>query len=67
MTWHGSILRRWRALADRDRVADPAMISRLLCVMARAAHRPGASEVLQELFLQCPTGLDKEGPIDRLV
>src|ERR1700686_1950853 len=59
VTRHGSILRRWRALADRDRVADPAVILSLLRVMTRATHPPCSPEVLQQLFLQGATGLDK--------
>jgi hypothetical protein len=36
-------------------------------VMAGTTHPAGASQVLQQLFLQGPTGLDEERAIDRLV
>src|SRR5665213_1319914 len=50
VTRHGSILRRWWALADRDRVADPAVILCLLRVTARATHCPRSPKVLQQLL-----------------
>lgn len=67
VTWYGSILRGWRTLANRDRIADPAVIVRLLRVTASPTHPPRSSQVLQQLFFQGATGLDKKGSIDGLV
>ncbi|CAB3810966.1 hypothetical protein LMG27177_07649 [Paraburkholderia fynbosensis] len=55
------------AFADRYCVPNPAVIVRLLCVMARTAHGPGAPQVLQQLLLQGTTGLYEESAIDGLV
>jgi len=51
VTRHRLVLGLCRALADRYRIGDPAMIGCLLRVVARTAHRAGASQVLQQLFL----------------
>jgi hypothetical protein len=67
VTWHSSIFCRWRAFADRDCVADPAVTIGYLRVMARGTHHSRSPEVLQQLLLQGATGLGKEAPIDGLV
>ena len=64
---HRPVLCLGRTFADRHRLGDPAMIGRLLRVMARTAHPAGASQVLQQLFLQGTAGLDEECAINRLV
>ena len=46
VTRHSAIFNRGWPLTDRYRVGDPAVIVRLLCVMARAAHRACAPEML---------------------
>ena len=33
VTWYGTVLNLGRSLSDRDRVADPAVVLGLLCVM----------------------------------
>ena len=43
------------------------MIGCLLCVVARAAHPAGASQVLQQLFFMGSASLDKERAINGLV
>src|SRR5210317_1999880 len=67
VTRHSPIFYRSRPLADRDGAGNPAMCSRLLRVTTPAAHRSCAPQVLQQLFLQGPAGLDKEALVDRLV
>src|SRR5215472_3730214 len=67
VTRYRSVLRRGWPLADRDRVADPAVIIGLLRVGARSAQHPGSPQMLQELLFQGPTSLDIEAPIDGLV
>ncbi len=67
MARHGAILSLGRALADRDGVGDPAVIGGLLRMVARAAHPARAPQMLQQLFLQGPAGLDEQRAIDRLV
>jgi hypothetical protein len=67
MTGHCPIFHRGRALADRYGVKDSSVVIGLLRVMARTAHDPRASQMLQQFLLQGPTGLDKEAAIDGLV
>jgi hypothetical protein len=43
------------------------MIGCLLRVMSGTTHPAGTPQVLQQLFLQGATGLDKEGAINGLV
>src|SRR5215831_21170709 len=67
MTGHRPIFCLGWPLSDRHRPGDPAMVGGLLRVMARAAHPASTPEVLQQLFLQSPTGLDEQRAVDRLV
>jgi hypothetical protein len=55
------------ALTDRDGVDDLAVDIGLLRVMARTAHPARASQVLQQLLLQRPTGLNEQAAVDRFV
>src|SRR5215469_12408260 len=67
MTGHRPVLCLGRPLSDRHRIADPAMLGCLLRVVARAAHPASAPQVLEQLLLQGPAGLDKQRAVDRLV
>src|SRR5690606_15076506 len=54
------------ALADRDRVLDPAVVERFLRVVTRTKHAPRSPQVGQKPLLQGTAGLDVEGAVDRL-
>ena len=56
-----------RALPDRYGIGNPAVIVGLLCEVAGTTYRARAPQVLQKLFLQGASGLDKECAIDGLV
>src|SRR5471032_481940 len=67
VTGHGTVFSRGRTLADRDGVRDLTVNRGLLRVMPRATHPTRAPQMLRQLLLQSPTGLDEEAAIDRLV
>ena len=54
-------------LTDRHGIDDPAVDVCLLRVLARAAHAPGAPEMLEQFLLQGPAGLNEEAAVDGLV
>src|ERR1039458_3972889 len=64
VTWDRSIFNRGRTLADRYRVTDSAAIVCLLGVMSRTAHCSRASQMLQQLFLQDTTCLNKQATVN---
>jgi hypothetical protein len=67
VAWHGPVFNRGGALADRDGVDDLPVDVRLLRVMPGTAHAAGSSQVLQQLLLQRPTGLNEQAAVDRFV
>ncbi len=67
MTGHGPIRSFRRPLTDRYRIGDLAQPLALERLVTRAAHPAGLAQMLDELLLQGPTGLDEETPVDRLV
>ncbi len=67
VTGHRTVLNRGRPLADRYRAGNAAVGIRLLRMTTPAAHHPGTPQMLQQLFLQGPAGLDEEASVDRLV
>jgi hypothetical protein len=62
-----AILDRGWTFADRHCVADPAVVARLLRVMAGTPHDPGTPQMVQRFLLQGTTGLDEETAVDGLV
>src|SRR5665647_2461455 len=67
VTGYRPVCNRGRTLADRYRIGNSAVIGCLLRMMARAAHDSCAPQMLHQLFLQRPTGLNEEATIDGLV
>ena len=52
---------------QRYRISNSAVIGCLLRMMARATHYSCAPQMLHQIFLQSPTGLNEEAAIDGLM